>query len=74
MWEMILAFLPFLDSGMHEDIQHSAVDLYRQMAVRDEDAVWLALRGAQGTIADGVTTYLRQPGLDIAKNAVLVLE
>jgi hypothetical protein len=74
MWEMILAFLPFLDSGMHEDIQHSAVDLYRQMAVRDEDAVWLALRGAQGTIAVGVTTYLRQPGLDIAKNAVLVLE
>ncbi len=73
LWEMIMAFLPFLDATANEQVQKAAVKLYTQMALRDEDAVWLALRGAQGTVGPHITTYLRHPGLDLYHNVGLVL-
>lgn len=74
-WETITLFRPFLDEKVHEDQQEAAVLLYRMIAKRDEDAVWIALNGTTGDILDskGKLAYLRQPGLDINDNVRLVL-
>jgi hypothetical protein len=74
-WEIVVAFRPFLDSRVHEELGTAAVKLYRCMAERDEDAVWLALHSTMGTIVGGrrLPVYLREPGLDISVRAGLVV-
>ncbi len=71
--EMINTFMPFLDALNSTQIQQSAVTLYQQMALRDEDAVWLALHAVLGDLEGAQQTYLRQPGLDIQHNLKHVL-
>lgn len=74
-WEIVLAFRPFLDSRVHPELGSAAVKMYRCMAERDEDAVWLALNATMGTvIADQpLPTYLREPGLDIRHGVELIV-
>ncbi|GHJ84152.1 hypothetical protein NliqN6_0554 [Naganishia liquefaciens] len=74
-WEIILALRPFLDARVHPELAGAAVKIYRSMAERDEDAVWLALHATIGTvIADQpLPTYLREPGMDIRHSVELVV-
>jgi hypothetical protein len=74
-WEVIMLFRPFLDASVHQDQQDATVQLYRKIAKRDEDAVWLALRGSTGKISDtsGRLEYLRQSGLNIHDNVQRIL-
>jgi hypothetical protein len=74
-WETIMLFRPFLDNRVHQEQQDAAVQLYRMLVNRDEDAVWVVLSGTVGEIADskGRLAYLRQPGLNIHDNKRLVL-
>lgn len=74
-WEIVLAFRPFLDARVHQELGAAAVKLYRAMAERDEDAVWLALNATMGTVVgdQSLLTYLRDPGLDIQHRVELVL-
>ncbi|KAJ9120866.1 hypothetical protein QFC22_002801 [Naganishia vaughanmartiniae] len=74
-WEIVVAFRPFLDFRVHEELGTAAVKLYRCMAERDEDAVWLALHSTMGTVVEGqrLPVYLREPGLDISARVGLVV-
>ncbi|KAJ9105342.1 hypothetical protein QFC21_001711 [Naganishia friedmannii] len=74
-WEIVVAFQPFLDSRVHEELGAAAVKLYRCMAERDQDAVWLALHSTMGTVVAGqcLPVYLREPGLGISVRAGLVV-
>lgn len=65
-WEIILVFRPFLDINTQEELRRHALDLYRSLATRDGDAVWLALRATAGLEACPSMAYLRNPGLDIS--------
>jgi hypothetical protein len=74
-WEIVLAFRPFLDARVHQELGAATVKLYRAMAERDEDAVWLALNATMGTVVgdQSLPKYLREPGLDIRHRVELVL-
>lgn len=74
-WEIVLDLRPFLDSRVHPELGGAAVKMYRSMAERDEDAVWLALNATMGTvIADQpLPVYLRELGLDIRHGVELVV-
>jgi hypothetical protein len=74
-WEIVLALRPFLDSRVHPELGSAAVKMYRCMAERDEDAVWLALNATMGTVIEGqpLPTYLREAGLDIRLGVELVV-
>lgn len=70
LWDMMLAFRPFLDGRANGEIQDRAVELYAALAARDGDALWVALRATDGTLTGdgGVWAYLRDKGLDIGAN------
>lgn len=74
-WEIVLALRPFLDARVHQELGAATVKLYRAMAERDEDAVWLALNATMGTVIAGqrLPRYLQEPGLDIRHRVELVL-
>ena len=74
-WEIILSLRPFLDSRVHPELAGAAVKMYRSMAERDEDAVWLALHATMGTVIAGqsLPVYLHETGIDIRHNAALVV-
>lgn len=64
-WEIILVFRGFLDRNTQEELREVALNLYRSLVKRDEDAVWLALHATAGLEACPSMAYLRHPGLDI---------
>ncbi|KAJ9111118.1 hypothetical protein QFC19_001317 [Naganishia cerealis] len=72
-WEMALAFRPFLDARVHDELGRGAVTLYRCMAARDADAVWLVLYSTMGAAGVDLPAYLRAPGLDIRGRVALVV-
>jgi hypothetical protein len=75
LWEVIVLFRPFLSDTIDQDLQNAAVKLYKNLALRDGDAVWLALKGTSGEIPDhkNTITYLRQTNLDIRTNVERIL-
>lgn len=74
-WEITLMFRYFLDSASHIDLQEAAVELYRKLAYRDEDLVWLVLHATMGELPGNAesTRYLSQPGLDIKASVEKIL-
>jgi TELO2-interacting protein 1 len=66
-WEVLLLCRRFLRSHVHEELQRLSRDLYIQFAVKNADAVWLALGGANKS----GPSYLDLP--DIQQNVTLVL-
>ncbi|PVG04727.1 hypothetical protein CPB86DRAFT_831510 [Serendipita vermifera] len=66
-WEILLLCRRFLREHVHEDLQRLSRDLYLQFSVKNADAVWLALGGANGL----GPSYLDR--LDIRQNASIVL-
>ncbi len=74
LWEMILLFRPFLDTRANEELQRVAVQMYRMMALRDEDAVWLALKATTGEVSGEAVQYMLEPGMRITDNVRKILE
>lgn len=73
LWDMMVLFTPFLDERVHEEIQAKAVELYKSLVIRDEDAVWLVLETTRGRLEGGVWGHLADPSLDIGINADRIL-
>ncbi|KAG8834260.1 hypothetical protein FRC17_009269 [Serendipita sp. 399] len=45
-WEILLTCRRFLSKHFHEEVQKLARNLYTEAAIKNADAVWLALKGA----------------------------
>lgn len=69
LWDMIVLFRPFLDQKVHEEIQSTAIELYKALAIRDEDAVWLVLQTTRGALDGGIWGHLADSALDIGFSA-----
>ncbi|KAG8811135.1 hypothetical protein FRC19_004087 [Serendipita sp. 401] len=67
-WEVLLVCRRFLDKHGHEELQKLARDLYIEAAMKNADAVWLALKGS----VDGEPSFLDLAD-DIRQNVELIL-
>ncbi|KIP12534.1 hypothetical protein PHLGIDRAFT_260971 [Phlebiopsis gigantea 11061_1 CR5-6] len=65
-WEVIVACRRFLHAGAHEELQASAVSLYKALSDEHEDSVWLALSATAGELPS--CSFLHEPRWDIAQN------
>ncbi|BEJ16089.1 hypothetical protein CspHIS471_0506940 [Cutaneotrichosporon sp. HIS471] len=72
LWDMMLAFRPFLDRRGESEIQDRAVELYSALGARDGDALWVVLGATQGSVG-GMWAFLREEKMEIGENAARVL-
>uniref|UniRef100_A0A0W0FAX1 Putative ARM heat repeat protein n=1 Tax=Moniliophthora roreri TaxID=221103 RepID=A0A0W0FAX1_MONRR len=72
-WQVIISFRRFLHSKASEELQQCARDLYIAAALKNADAVWLALYSTFGQV-DGSTRFLYQPTWDIVGNVELIFK
>lgn len=64
-WEMAVAFRPFLDYRANADLRQAAREVYAELERRDEDAVWMVMQSTIGAMRQGVWSYIHLPGYNL---------